>query len=191
MSQNLDALFNRHRTDKGSNSSDGHCFGMVYGFLLREPPKSMLEIGIGDGGSIKAWRELFPYCHITGLDINYCYLEGVETILGSQSDPVILARLADRHFDLIIDDGSHLSYDVRASFTALWPSIPVGGIYVIEDMHVGAQHGFPDEQVIFNENLDRLKQENKAPCLVCPGKGTFYDRITIVSGELMAFVKVR
>jgi hypothetical protein len=46
------------------------------------------------------------------------------------------AAAADSRFDLIVDDGSHMSDDQVASLTYLWQFLkPPYGIYVIEDLH--------------------------------------------------------
>jgi hypothetical protein len=37
--------------------------------------------------------------------------------------------------DIVLDDGSHVAKDVRASLDVLYPLLAEGGIYLIEDLH--------------------------------------------------------
>ena len=55
---------------------------------------------------------------------------------GDQGDEQFLDSMARElgPFDIIIDDGSHMSHHVLASFNALFPHVRPGGIYVIEDL---------------------------------------------------------
>ena len=56
------------------------------------------------------------------------------------SDTTQLERLVHLppSFDVIIDDGSHKMRDQEATLRALWPRLNEGGIYIIEDILVGA-----------------------------------------------------
>ena len=71
--------------------------------------------------------------------------------IGSQADPELLqqvGRAADFAFDLIVDDGSHMSDDQVASLMYLWPFLkPPHGIYALEDLHAHVK--FPDD---FNQH---------------------------------------
>jgi hypothetical protein len=116
---------------------------------------NMLEIGLGcalpggGGRGYQLFREYLPALayHAIEIDKNQCggfgylnveertYLEG-HTVWGDQSDPEVLARAAERFgpFDVIIDDGSHNSRDVLASFQFLFQrALKPGGTYFIED----------------------------------------------------------
>jgi demethylmacrocin O-methyltransferase len=85
------------------------------------------------------WKHYFPRGLVYGLDIaDKSPLDEprVRTIRGDQSDPEFLAALADRvgPLDIVVDDGSHVSAHIITSFTTLFPKLPVGGLYVIEDL---------------------------------------------------------
>ena len=43
--------------------------------------------------------------------------------------------LGDKRFDVILDDGSHISSDVITSFRLLFDRLALGVKYIIEDMH--------------------------------------------------------
>ena len=111
--------------------------------------RCLLEIGIGGttsltgfdtsagGQSLRMWQDYLPNARIVGIDIARKAVTGarISTEQGDQADVAFLADVARRHgpFDVVIDDGSHLGPDVKASFEALFEHLVPGGIYVIED----------------------------------------------------------
>ena len=101
---------------------------------------NILEIGIGEGGSsIKVWSEYFLNSNIAALDIVSTNLKvkNVEFFCGDQSDEKILQSIINKfkYFDIIIDDGSHISKDLIKSFNFLFEHLSEGGLYMIEDLH--------------------------------------------------------
>jgi tetratricopeptide (TPR) repeat protein len=141
----LTCLAIKHGTDKWGE----HFYTPLYHQLFsafRDKPVRMLEIGIGGyafrsagGASLAMWADYFERGHIVGVDITEKRLDlgpRVTLLQGSQDDPVFLARLVQDHgpFDIIIDDGSHVPKHVVASFHVLFPTMPDGGLYVIEDV---------------------------------------------------------
>ena len=58
------------------------------------------------------------------------------TYLGDQTDPEILHRIIEEQGAplVVIDDGSHIPAHVRESFRILFPLLPDGAIYCIEDI---------------------------------------------------------
>ena len=62
---------------------------------------------------------------------------GFQFIRGDSGEPDDLQRLAAAapHLDVIIDDASHASYHQQLALKNLWPTLPSGGIYIIEDLH--------------------------------------------------------
>ena len=84
------------------------------------------------------WREFFPHATIVGLDIvdkSHVAGERIEVYTGDQTDPDAAGphrRRAPRP-QVVIDDGSHVSAHVRATFEVLFPLLPDDGIYAIED----------------------------------------------------------
>jgi hypothetical protein len=102
----------------------------------------VLEIGVSHGGSLDLWRSwLGRGTEVVGIDINPRVTQlsrrHVRVLVGDQSDAAFLAELVAQHgpFDIVIDDGSHLSRHQIASLEALWPTMPDGGVYVVEDTH--------------------------------------------------------
>jgi MycE methyltransferase N-terminal len=113
---------------------------------LRDRRLTILEIGVGGygepaagGGSLRMWRGYFPRALVYGLDIwdkRPHDSQRITTIRGDQSDQDGLSAIAAKlgGLDLVIDDGSHVSDHVIASFLALFPHLRPGGLYAIEDV---------------------------------------------------------
>lgn len=138
---NLDAIGTKYRTDKasyGSNYLDLYEQRMVP-FHGRE--FSLIEIGVGEGGSLRMWAEFFPKARVFGVDIappaQDSGHERVSIISGDASRAETLDRvLADSGAPLIVvDDGSHLWHHQIETFRLLWPRLRRGGVYIIEAVH--------------------------------------------------------
>jgi hypothetical protein len=111
---------------------------------LDREPASILEIGVKGGGSTAVWKRLFPGASVVGIDIKLRRWltrqpseDGVLYLQGDQTDAASLEDIATRHgpFDLVIDDGSHVTDHVAGTLRLLLPHVRSGGIYVIEDTH--------------------------------------------------------
>ncbi len=108
----------------------------------QEEPMVILEIGVNNGGSLEIWKQLLPEgSKIYGVDIDEkCnqlqFSDGINFILGDATDPnFIQEHFAHVRFDIIIDDGSHLSHQVIKSFEQLFLRVKFGGLYIVEDVH--------------------------------------------------------
>ena len=145
----LKNLFIKHKSDKSS-----HQYYKVYEKYLDKLKKkklNILEIGVSDGSSMKAWSEYFTNSKIIGIDIkkidikkNKLNKKNISIHCGSQSDKKFLHLLIKKYkkFDIIIDDGSHFPKDVIKSFRILFNSLRVNGIYFIEDTQTSYNHYF-------------------------------------------------
>jgi hypothetical protein len=105
---------------------------------------NLLEIGIQNGGSLEIWAEHFPHArHIVGCDIDQkcAFLRyddaRVAVVVGDANSDVTEAAITNacECFDIIIDDGSHISGDIIRSFARYFPRVKEGGIFVAEDLH--------------------------------------------------------
>jgi predicted O-methyltransferase YrrM len=115
-------------------------------------PRRMLEIGIWDGGSTALWYETLRPERLVAIDLMdredspYFQRYVAENQLNgrvmthwrtNQADRAALHEIVERdlggELDFVIDDGSHLFAPTRASFEALFPLLPPGGVYIIED----------------------------------------------------------
>jgi cephalosporin hydroxylase len=111
---------------------------------LDREPASILEIGVKGGGSAAMWKGLFPGASVVGVDIKLRRWltrqpsdDGVVYLQGDQSDVARLEEIAAKYgpFDLVIDDGSHVTDHAAGTLRCLLPHVRPGGIYVIEDTH--------------------------------------------------------
>jgi MycE methyltransferase N-terminal len=130
---------------------------------FRDRRVRLLEIGVGGfeapaagGESLRMWKYYFRRGLIYGLDIfDKSALDElrVRTVRGDQSDPEFLSELAGRigPLDIVIDDGSHLSDHVVASFLALFPRMRPGGVYVVEDLQTSYWPGWNSNRSDLND----------------------------------------
>jgi hypothetical protein len=131
-------------TDKaGSHHYTGHYERHLR--HLRNRRFTLLEIGIGGyaregrgGASLRMWKHFFPRAQIVGLDIedkSFVDRKRIRTYQGSQVDEAVLEKIvADAHnLRVVVDDGSHRPEHIRETFRLLFPRLPEGGIYAIED----------------------------------------------------------
>lgn len=110
----------------------------------REEKISLLEIGIQNGGSLEIWSQYFPYAHaLVGCDINpNCGNLSfddprIAVVVGDATKAEVMARILNHatNFDLIIEDGSHISSDIITAFALYFPTLKPGGIFIAEDLH--------------------------------------------------------
>ena len=109
---------------------------------LRNQHITLIEIGIGEGGSLQMWRSYFgPFARIIGIDWSrLCKRveeDHIHVRIGSQEDKAFLERVLAEFGDpdIVIDDGSHFQPHVNATFDVLYPRVRKNGVYVIEDLH--------------------------------------------------------
>lgn len=139
----LDQLAIKHQTDK---SSQGHGYCDFYERTLPKNPKRLLEIGVKQGNSMRMWREWFPEAELHGLDLFQEHpqptdIPGAVWHQGNQADHLILEELRKFNFDVIIDDGSHLSRHMMMTFYGLMHH---GCHYYIEDIHCNLHEFYRD-----------------------------------------------
>lgn len=107
---------------------------------LRNQAITILEIGIYEGASLRMLQSYFPHAEIHAIDVNPTsirkYGDRIHTYLCSQTDGAKLKSLfGDMKFDIIIDDGSHVTSHQQFSLGMLFPLVKPGGIYICEDIH--------------------------------------------------------
>ncbi|UXM94892.1 class I SAM-dependent methyltransferase [Bartonella sp. HY329] len=105
---------------------------------------NMLEVGIQNGGSLEIWAKYFKNAGvILGCDIdpkcaNLKFDDTrINVLVGDISKPSTKERISATctEFDIIIDDGSHKSSDIIATFCSYFPDLKDGGLFIIEDLH--------------------------------------------------------
>lgn len=141
------SLLDIHTRRTGKVSDKWSAYFPVYERVLgplRDKPLSMLEIGVQNGGSLEVWSEFFPEATvIVGCDVDErCRQlryddERIRLVIGDvTSDGTREQILAHSPaFDVVIDDGSHISNDMLHSFLTFFPRIKPGGLFIVEDTH--------------------------------------------------------
>lgn len=137
----LDEVADMLGTDKALFS---HGYTQYYSQLFkdkRKEIKAVLEIGIGNGGSLKLWRLYFPNAQIYGLDMNendglMDFGDRVTCYFFSQDEAEKLElTFKNKELEVIIDDASHEENRTLTSLNVLFPVMKKGGYYIIEDMN--------------------------------------------------------
>ncbi len=110
----------------------------------RDEAVRLLEIGIQNGGSLEIWAKYFANASVLiGCDINPDCASlkfedsRIAVVIGDCNDTSVSAEVLRRspQFDIIIDDGSHLSSNIVKSFALYFPHLAQGGVFVAEDLH--------------------------------------------------------
>ena len=149
----LDTIFDKYDTDKKQNF---HNYTRQYEKLLKDfknKPIKYLEIGVYNGGSLNAMREVFEKSScILGLDINHnCKIyedvkNNIYVEIGDATDSNFINNIINKYgkFDIILDDGSHRNCDVIKSFECLFPLLNDDGLYIVEDTICYKDNNFID-----------------------------------------------
>jgi hypothetical protein len=137
-------LYHHFLTQQGRKIiKDTHYFVVYERYFRRfvNVPVLMFEIGTGDGGSARMWKQYFgPMARIVTIDIRDCkQFEESQIFVRTrrQSDSTFLRSLVAEFGppDIVNDDASHLPADIRTCFDTLYPLMDTRGIYVIEDIN--------------------------------------------------------
>jgi cephalosporin hydroxylase len=111
-------------------------------------PRSILELGIFQGGSFVFLDKLFKPRRMSALDIRAQPVAPLSRYVAdkesrflhfstSQSNREVLENVVRNELanelDLVVDDASHMYEETKASFEILFPLLQPGGIYLIED----------------------------------------------------------
>lgn len=128
----------------GADKWGKHHYTPVYYDLFkdkREKVKKVVEIGTGEGASMKMWRDFFPKAKIYGADIDikrvpeiYSRMSLVSCDQTKESDLKNLLKETGKNINLFVDDGSHKPEDQVFTCNKLMPLLKKGVIYVIEDV---------------------------------------------------------
>lgn len=163
----LTNLADKYGTDKGSGS---HYFTEVYGYFfwpIRYKVHKICEIGIGDGASLKMFRDYFPNAVYYGIDI-IDYLSrlnssSTKTFVADQANRKQLKDFIDTYghdFDIILDDGGHTMEQQQVSFGYLFKYLKPAGYYIIEDVQTSPPEYYDSYGVEKNEENTTLVMIN-------------------------------
>lgn len=125
--------------DCGGDKGTAHSYIDIYAEQIpAESGKSLLEVGVFEGHSIKMWMEYLPKSLIVGLDKDLSLVKWAtlryQVFKCDVTDAVQVQAVVNDLFDYIIDDGSHVYKDQVAGLHNLWGFLKVGGKYFIEDV---------------------------------------------------------
>lgn len=139
-------LDSQGRHTNGTDKETNHHYGDAYESLFSGNPlsmyrgniKLMMEVGIADGSSLCAWRDIFPNALCVGLDIHHsdkAHGERLEFHIGDQrsKEDCERAALPGRQFDFICEDATHQLENTLLTLYWLWPFVKPGGLYVVEE----------------------------------------------------------
>jgi hypothetical protein len=155
-------------TDKvdATHTRNGLAYTDVYERYLRSWRRerfTLLELGVYRGNSLRMWNAFFPRATVVGLDLEQLAADRApefEVAVGSQSDPVVLESILRRHTDLrlVVDDASHITSLTIASFRYLFPRLPRGGIYIMEDLSPNTYEDWPGHDAERGANWPAIQQ---------------------------------
>ena len=142
--------------------------------LCRARAVRILEIGVYQGASLRLWKQYFndPETVIVAIDIDATCSqfdsppENIHVRIGSQADASFLETITRDFgpFDIIIDDGSHHSSHMIASFNHLFASaLNDDGIYLAEDLHANYWTPWRDTRMSFLDLCKELMELMHAP----------------------------
>ena len=155
-----------------------HQYELEIGCYRETKKIRLLEIGVQNGGSLQCWSEYFGIdSEIVGIDIDsktsFLEYEGsIKNYVGDATDPdwLNLFHKKEADFDIIIDDGSHVSDDIIKTFVLLFEKIKPGGTYIVEDLHAcywkSHRGGIPSDTTVtsaitfFKEIIDYINSEH-------------------------------
>jgi len=159
---------------------------------IRDDKVKILEIGIKNGGFLHV---LLDYFHnlliLVGCDIDYkCKQlhfsdDRVITIIGDINNPLTQKQIANHSelFDIIIDDGSHMSGDIIRTFTTLFKKLEVGGMYIIEDIHCSYMPHYQGHFFGDHSSMEFLKTLAELPTSKLFGKDIMRSQLKCFSNK--------
>jgi hypothetical protein len=134
---------------------------------------TLLELGVFRGNSLRMWNAYLPRATVVGLDLEQVaadHAPGFDVTVGSQSDPEVLDSILRRHPDIrvVVDDASHITSLTIASFRHLFPRLPRGSLYMIEDLSPNTYEDWPGHDPERGANFPAIEQN--------PGESRFNRR---------------
>jgi hypothetical protein len=180
----LTTIAERFNTDKNRHTGNRHFYSRIYDKLLsprRFSLRRLMEIGLCRGlaeqsqmetPSVELWQTYFPFCHVIGVDLtdfSKFNNERFSSLTCDQSKPDQLGAVAKSlepgSLDVIIDDGSHASFDQQATLRAFFPLLADGGWYFIEDLDWQPPGEDRGKIALTKDLLREIQEQNVAPSI--------------------------
>ena len=161
------------RENPGPNDSN-HChpYSLLYSALfskVKDTEMNFCEIGIAEGRSLLMWNEYLPNSQIYGFEFFQKWLDNWSTnhsdltrvkvaAMDVRDDSSIVGPLETTGvlYDCIIDDSSHMFYDMIRIIKQSLPFLKPGGMIIVEDIRKSF-----DEAWFYNELKAVLDQFQK------------------------------
>ena len=159
MTPTLAEIYERHSVsgpDVGHGDKGGtHSYITEYEQLLAPYREkcAFMEIGLALGLSVAMWDEYFTDGQFTGADLSINFNPHLyprwDFFEFDATKPEFLHALGDRTFDVVIEDGSHMTDDQIATRDLILPRMNPGGLYIIEDILnlEATRHLFPGAEI--------------------------------------------
>lgn len=134
----ISEILAKYDTDKTTVHSYGEIYNKIFERFDRNDKINLMEIGVEKGGSMMAWREYFPNANILGVDLSDQRLpeylrKDIEYVFKDIKNPETTNLLADRTFDVIIDDSCHILSFSKFIVETYLRKLKVGGVLIVED----------------------------------------------------------
>ena len=170
-------LADRYGTDKNRHTGNRHFYARVYDRLLsdrRFSLRRLMEIGLSrwndtEVPSVALWQSYFPFSHIVGLDLKDFSALNTERFTSFVCDQskrdhlqAVASKLEPGSFDVIIDDGSHASYDEQLTLCEFFPLLADGGWFFIEDLDWQPPGEDPSKITLSKNLLREIQQHGSA-----------------------------
>lgn len=136
--KNLQKIGEAEHTDKAGTD---HNYLNKYEFFLKkfeDNTFTFVELGVFKGSSIKMWRQFFKNAKVIGVDIDESCKQyardDIEILIRDLGLDSSIEEIATLKPSVIVDDASHIwSHQINA-LLKLYPVLPSGGVYILEDI---------------------------------------------------------
>jgi len=170
----------KHGTDKATYHGFTDFYEREFN-KLQFHPKTILEVGIKDGASLRAWHEFFPNAIVIGVDINPSFdIPGVVTLRGDATTTQFYHQIKDIKFDLIIDDGSHMTQDQQTTFLYLSRLLKFTGLYIMEDIHTSFLSAYVNSPITTYDWLKNIINQHYDVDIYHKDPNVFHDSVTAI-----------
>lgn len=129
-------------------------------------PKTIIEFGVAEGGSLKLWNDLFAPKRIIGYDFNKMEWDkkypievrpfnqrDIESIRKAKQECEVIA-------DMIVDDCCHDGNCIIDTLLEWWDKLRDGGIYIIEDYRA-AEEWMAEYSIVWDDRFAEARSKIK------------------------------
>lgn len=178
----LNELGLKHKTDKSSMTHHYLDNYEKYFESWKDKEFTLLELGVAGGASIRTWEEYFTKAKIYGIDNNSdCAGEGI--FIGDATNEEFLNSVLNQigEVSVVIEDSSHVGWDMIKLFELLFIKIKSGGYFFLEDTHTIYSSHYEQGSGAFNFFTGLVKDVDIA------GRGMTGDRVYALQVENPTF----